>query len=335
MPTGQALINLLQSTGAIKYAPGARPAFTVNFGALRLVLRPEQSAMLAAARAAITPLVVAGTPAARPNLSQRTDIGTMTFNVPGIPQPVSFPTIVLLGADGAGSRPTLPGLSRRGESVTLDERTKHGHILIAAAGNGGPGTDGGGATAIGGGENLIVALGGDGYTNVIGGQNGSDGGDGIGQAIEEANEVNAQGGVGGNGAPGAAGAPAATGVPAPFGLGVPAVPASPGGSGGAGGHGGKAVISGGDNNFARALGGAGGSGAIGGPGGAGAAATLVPPWPAIPAGPAGVPADGGDGGNYKITLGAKGIIDASSGGGAAGLAGATPPASPGAAGVKE
>lgn len=330
MPTGQALINLLQSTGAIKYAPGTRPAFTVNFGALRTAFRPEQSAMLTAARAAIAPAIAAGMPAAKPKVTQRTDSGTMTFNVPGMAQPVSFPTIILLGTDGAGARPTLPGLPRRGESVALDERSRSGHILIAAAGNGGLGSDGGTATVIGGNENLIIALGGDGAVHTWASENGSDGGDAIAQGIGEANEINAQGGAGANGTPGAAGSAAVPGWGGILGFGaIPAVPAGPGGKGGAGGNGGKAIISAGDNNLALAQGGTGGSGTTGGPGGLGA------PAAALPAGAVGVAGDGGDGGNYKITLGANGVISPASGGGAGGAGGGPAPISPGANGTRE
>jgi len=335
MPTGQALVNLLQTTGAITLSGGQKPTFKANFALLRAAFQPEQSAMLAAIRTALQGALAAGTPVSIPvTMKQRTDKGTISLTPPGGGAAVGIPVIILLGTDGVGSGPpTWPGVPRKGETVILDERNHNGHILIAAGGNGGSGSDGGAATAIGDQENLIVVLGGNGAPGGLG-VTGSDGGEGMCQGIGSGNDLYAQGGGGGAGGTGAAG-PAAV----PGNLLVPPIPAGPGGAGGSGGNGGKAYVTGGDNSYGLAQGGNGGVGSAGGTGGAASPAItalggLITTSPARPPGLAGRPGDGGDGGNYHILLGANSTVDPACSGGspgtAAGVAGRA-----GTAGVKE
>lgn len=336
MPAGQALINLLQSTGAIALTGGQRPTFKVNFALLRAALQPEQAAMLAAINTAVQAALAAGTaPSITPALTQRTDTGTISLTPPAGGPAVNIPVIVLLGTDGGGSGPpTRPGFPRKGETVILDERGRNGHILIAAGGNAGYRAPGGNATVIGGSENLLVVLGGNGVSGLTG-ESATDGGDGICQGLGSGNDLYSQGGAGGTpGGTGPPGSPAVSG--SAF---VPSVPAGIGGFGGAGGNGGKAYVTGGDASYGLMQGGAGGSGGPAGAGGAGAPATTslfgtVTVTPAVPPGAAGRPGDGGDGGNYHIALGQNSTIDPASSGGAPG-AGAGAPAKAGAAGLKE
>lgn len=333
MPTGQAFINLIQQSGAIKLTGGVRPKFTVNFAALRAVLQREQKAM--------TGVVLATGPQ-----RLRTDTGNITLTPPG-GNPVNIPIIVMLGADG--SIGGAGGLPQNGETVILDGRSRSGHILIAAGGNGdqaaapiGRGrSDGGGATLIGKAENLLVALGGEGGIvppAVTVGMDGGDGGDAFAIGIDAGNDLYVQGGTGRPGTTGRTGTTGSVGtqIPATPVSGAvvitPMVASGTGGPGGVGGKGGKASASGGDTNFALAMGGAGGAGGAGGPGGAAVPAANLTEI-AVPAGAVGRPGNGGGGGNIKVTLGQNSVQStacAPGGGGAA-----AGPATPGAAGVVE
>jgi hypothetical protein len=335
MPTGQALINVLQASGAIGMTGGQQPTFTVSFPLLRAAFQPEQAGMLTAMRTAVQAALAASTPVViAPSLKQRTDTGNIVLTPPG-GAATTIPVIILLGADGAGSGgATWPGMPRKGETIILDERTRNGYILIAAGGNGAAGSDGGSATVIGDAEGLIVALGGNGAAGATG-QAGSNGGDGTSAGIGSGNDLFAEGGRGGS--PGGTGAPGTPAMTAGFRL--PAVPAAPGGPGGAGGNGGKANVSGGDSSYASAHGGNGGAGGPGGRGGAGAPAVTalggkITLWPAVPPAANGGAGNGGDGGDYHLTVGANSKVDPACSGGSAGAAGGPLPAVAGTAGVK-
>lgn len=334
MPTGQALVNLLASTGAISLTGGQKPTFKANFVLLRAAFQPEQAAMFKAIQTALkTGLAGAPTVTIPASMKQRTDTGNITLTPPGGGAAVTVPVIILLGTDGAGNGPpSWPTVPRKGETVILDERKRNGHILIAAAGNGGLRSDGGAATVVGGEENLIVALGGVG--SLVGpGDSGLDGGTATSQGIGSGNDLYAEGGSGGAGAAGKTGTPAVSGDAL-----NPPTRAGGGGTGSTGGVGGKAYVTGGDNSFGLAQGGTGGGGGPGGAGGAGAPPYVVlgyTVYAAVPAGATGRPGDGGDGGNYHISLGANSVTDPASSGGAGGPAAKTPPASPGAPGIKE
>jgi hypothetical protein len=280
--------------------------------------------MLAAIQTAVRTQLGAGAvvPKITTALTQRTDSGVIVLQPGGIGVAVGVPIIILLGADGAGSGPpTWQTVPRKGETVILDDRGRNGHILIAAGGNvpaGYFGSGGGNATVIAGAENLIVALGGNAASGSIG-QSGADGGDGVCQGIGSGNDLYSEGGVGGSGGTGITGSAGARGIPI---IGPAATPAGMGGLGGSGGNGGKAFVSGGDNSYGLARGGAGGIGGAGGAGGAG-----------VPKGATGRPADGGDGGDYHTVLGANSVVDPASAGGSGGRSGG-PPAVTGASGIK-
>lgn len=291
MPTGQQLVDLLAQSGAITLAntPVGRPVFNVNYNLLRALLAPEQSVM---------------TTGAAP-IRMRRDTGDMSLMPPGGGNPVTIPTIILLGADGSSGG--AGGLRQDGETVFLNEPQTDGNILIAAGGNGaGPpqaraakeDSDAGDATVVGGNENLIIALGGNGSSPVgATGQNGGDGGDANAIGVGSGNDLYVQGGDGGIGSPGSAGTPGVSGVI----FLVTAVPGGNGGNGGDGGDGGKAFVSGSESSFGESIGGNGGRGGAGGTPGAGAAGGFL--GIAAPGGALGGGGAGGAGGNIKNNLG--------------------------------
>ena len=322
MPSGQALVSLLQSSGAVTLIANTPPRFRVNFPALRAMVKGEKATVLAAGIALVRPLLTAGLPVTGgPRFTQRTDVGTLSFTPPGGRQPFTMNVVIQIGCDGTGTAGSPPGLPRAGESVTLDARHKVRSILIAIGGDGSLDTSGGAASVIfDDEENLIIALGGDGFNASLAGHDGTDAGSAHCTGTGINNEIYAEGGVGGNGLAGAAGAPGTAGV-----RGVQPAMSYPGQKGGHGGAGGKAIISGGDSSYGLAVGGSGGKGAAGGAGGAAAPAAR---WNvlaiAAPAGAPGANADGGDGGNYRVALGANSITDPASKGGVSGASGGAP-----------
>jgi hypothetical protein len=168
MPSGQAFIDLLAQF--IRFDDTLpRPLTVVMIPGLRPLIAAEQ-ARLAATGA-----------------TERTDTGDMTVRpgAGGVPQRI--PTIVKLGADGGAA-------GGNGHPASIDEPGLSGRILIAAGGNATPAvsatTSGGDAECMGGGENLIIALGGNGVTpnspaRMPYGANGTNGGRG-GHAIATA-----------------------------------------------------------------------------------------------------------------------------------------------------
>jgi hypothetical protein len=311
MPTGQILIKLIVAKKLIKVTGGVKPTFAVNLAGLRALLAIEQATL-------------------PPTQRMRRDTGQMSLPVPN-GNPIVVPTIIMIGGNGCFGGSTGPS---DGESVILDGRSKDGHILIVAGGNGeqnagfAPGrSNGGTATVIGGNECLLIALGGAGGMGIVAqaaGMEGGAGGDAIAIAIGAGCDIYSQGGDGGAGTTGFAGSPGVAGDTM-----VPMVPGGPGMTGALGGDGGKAVASGGEASYATALGGNGGAAGPGGPGGPAAPAVFV--GTPAPAGVAGRMGTGGRGANVTVTLGPNSVPGpATPGAGGPALGG-----TPGAPGVVE
>lgn len=235
MPSGQAMVDAVARSIAFNDSTG-RP-YVAFIRDIRRLLRAEQAAMALAGQ------------------STRTDTGVMTLMPASGGPPQRIPTIIAIGADGAAA-------GEDGHDATINDPSLNGHILIAAGGSASRGvsitTNGGSGQCIGGGENLLIALGGDGAIplnprTMPYGANGIDGGDGgsaLAVSVGNGCVIYAEGGDGAQGSPGQIGGRVRLSWFSPSSLVAP-------GTDGNDGDGGDAIIVAGNHATLTAIGGSG------------------------------------------------------------------------------